>query len=164
MVAWENKPTADQMWGNLQTYFMEKWIKRHQYSAVTAKQSHFKEAALAAQEQASAEEEGETQTMMFALLQDQHKMQLEGMVTAKKATMNVMMEQMNAIFSTGGNRMSKQNKENTPSATNATRGGNNEAKKVKRKKKLFPHCNMLVFHKLDRFYKLDASKDKRWVG
>jgi hypothetical protein len=24
MVAWENKPTTDQKWDNLQTYFMEK--------------------------------------------------------------------------------------------------------------------------------------------
>ncbi len=29
--AWENKPTADQMWANLQTYFTEKWLKRCQY-------------------------------------------------------------------------------------------------------------------------------------
>jgi hypothetical protein len=77
MVAWENKPTADQMWDNLQTYFMEKWLKRCQYLAALAKQSCLKEAALAAQEQASAEEEGETQAMMFAFLQDQHKSQLE---------------------------------------------------------------------------------------
>jgi hypothetical protein len=27
MVAWENKPTADQMWDNLQTYFTEKMAK-----------------------------------------------------------------------------------------------------------------------------------------
>jgi hypothetical protein len=38
-----------------------KWLERHQYLAATAKQSHFKEVALAAQEQASVEEEeGET--------------------------------------------------------------------------------------------------------
>ncbi len=75
MLAWENKPTADQTWDNIQTYFTEKWLKRCQYSAATATQSCFKEAALAAQEQASAEEEGETQAMMFTLLQqDQHKL------------------------------------------------------------------------------------------
>jgi hypothetical protein len=48
MVAWENKPTANQTRANLQTYFMEKWLKRHQYLAATAKQSQFKQAALAA--------------------------------------------------------------------------------------------------------------------
>jgi hypothetical protein len=68
MVAWENKPTANQMWDNLRTYSTKKCLKRHQYSAATAKQSHFKEAALVAQEQASAEEEGEMHAMMFALL------------------------------------------------------------------------------------------------
>ncbi len=30
MAAWDNKPTADQMWDDLQTYFTEKWLKRHQ--------------------------------------------------------------------------------------------------------------------------------------
>jgi hypothetical protein len=125
----------------------------------------FKEAALAAQEQASAEEDGEMQAMMFALLQDQHKMQLEAMAMANKAIMDAMMEQINAIFGGGsGGRASKQNKENTPPATNATRGGNKEAKKVKHKMKLCPHCSMFVFHKPDQCYKLDANKYKWWVG
>jgi hypothetical protein len=26
MAAWENRPTADQTWANLQTYFTEKWL------------------------------------------------------------------------------------------------------------------------------------------
>ncbi len=68
MVAWENKPTVNKTWDNIQTYLMVKWLKRHQYSAATAKQLRFKEVALAAQEQASAAEEGEMQAMMFALL------------------------------------------------------------------------------------------------
>jgi hypothetical protein len=92
MVAWENRPAADQTWANLQAYFTEKWLERRQYSAAMAKQLRFKEAALAAQEQAAATEEGETQAMMFALLQEQHQSQLEAMVAANKATMEVMME------------------------------------------------------------------------
>ncbi len=60
MVAWENRPVADQTWTNLQTYFMEKWLERRQYLAAMAKESHFKEATLAAQEQAAVTEEGET--------------------------------------------------------------------------------------------------------
>jgi hypothetical protein len=68
MVAWENKPAVDQIWVNLQTYFVKKWLERHQYSAVTAKHSHFREATLAAQEHAAAEEESESHAMMFALL------------------------------------------------------------------------------------------------
>jgi hypothetical protein len=73
MVAWDNKPTADQTWVNFQTYFTEKWLERRQYLAATAKQSRFKEAALAAQEQVAATEEGETQAMMFVMLQEQHQ-------------------------------------------------------------------------------------------
>jgi hypothetical protein len=49
---------------------------------VTAKHSCFKDAALAAQEQVTAKEEGKASAMMFALLQEQHKTQLEAMATA----------------------------------------------------------------------------------
>ncbi len=92
-------------------------------------QSHFKEAALAAQEQASVEEEGETQTMMFALLQDQHKLQLEAMAMANKAMMDAMMEHMNAILGGGGDRTSKQNKETRHQPPMPTEG---ETRKQKR--------------------------------
>ncbi len=68
MVVWENRSAVDQTWTNLHTYFTEKWLERCQYLAATAKQSRFKEAALAAQEQAAATEEGETQAVMYALL------------------------------------------------------------------------------------------------
>jgi hypothetical protein len=30
IVAWENKPTTNQTWVNLQTYFTEKWLKQCQ--------------------------------------------------------------------------------------------------------------------------------------
>jgi hypothetical protein len=132
--------------------------------AAMAKQLHIKEAALAAQEQASAEEEGETQAMMFALLQDQHKSQLEAMAPANKVIMDAMMEHMSGIVGGGGSRTSERNKETLPPATNANRGGNKEAKKVKRKKKLCPRCNMFVFHKPNRCHELEANKDKQWVG
>jgi hypothetical protein len=92
MVAWENRPAVDQSWTNLQTYFTEKWLERCQYLAATAKQSRFKEAALAVQEQAAAPEEGKTQVMMFALLQEQNQLQIEAMAGANKATMEAMYE------------------------------------------------------------------------
>ena len=72
MVAWENKTVAQQTWAALQTYFTDKWLERKQYSATTAKQSRFKEAALLAQETAAAEEVGESQAMLFAMLHEQH--------------------------------------------------------------------------------------------
>jgi hypothetical protein len=104
MVAWENRPAGDQTWTNLQTYFTEKWLKRRQYLAATAKQSRFKEAALAAQEQAAAMEEGETQAMLFALLQEQHQLQLEAMAVGNKANMVVMMERMNTLVEAQGKK------------------------------------------------------------
>jgi hypothetical protein len=58
MVAWENKLVTQQTWAALQAYFTKKWLERKQYSATTAKQLRFKEAALLAQEKAAAEEEG----------------------------------------------------------------------------------------------------------
>ncbi len=160
MVAWENKPAADQTWANLQTYFTEKWLKRRQYSAATAKQSCFKEAALAAQEIASAEEEGETQAMMFALLQDQHKAQIEVLTVANTASMNAMMEQMNAMLANNTGGRKQPDKENTPPNNN---GGDDGAQKAKRKKTLCPHCNTFVFHKPANCYELEANKDKRWT-
>ncbi len=69
MVAWENKTPAQQTWQNLKDYFTEKWLEQRQYSQATAKQSQFKDAALAAQELAAAGEEGKTTAVMFALLQ-----------------------------------------------------------------------------------------------
>jgi hypothetical protein len=38
MVAWENKPTAQQTWAVLQTYFNKKWLECKQYSTTMAKQ------------------------------------------------------------------------------------------------------------------------------
>ncbi len=68
MVAWENKPTAQQTWAALQTYFTKKWLERKQYSATMAKQLRFKEAVLLTQEKAAAKKEGESQAMLFATL------------------------------------------------------------------------------------------------
>ncbi len=84
LVLWENKPTANQTWQVLQDYFTEKWLERCQYLQAMGKHSRFKIAALAAQEQVAAEEEGEVLAMMFALLQEQHKMQLKAMATANQ--------------------------------------------------------------------------------
>jgi hypothetical protein len=98
MVAGENKTPAQQTWQNLQDYFTEKWLVQRQYLQATAKHSWFKDAALTAHELAAAEEEGETTRMMFTLLQEQHKAQLELMVAAKKLAMDAMFERMNALI------------------------------------------------------------------
>jgi hypothetical protein len=80
------------MWQALQDYFTEKWLECHQYSQATARHSRFKDAALAAQELAAAEEEGETTAMMFALLQEQHKSQMEAMAAANQKLMDAILE------------------------------------------------------------------------
>ena len=71
---------------------MEKWLECHQYLQATAKHSRFKDTALAAQEQVAAEEEGRVSAMMFALLQEQHKTQLEAMGMANQMAIEAMFE------------------------------------------------------------------------
>ncbi len=92
LVVWENKPAANQTWQALQDYFTEKWLECRQYSQATAKHSRFKDAVLAAQEQVVAKEEGKVLAMMFALLQEQHKTQLEAMATENQKAMEAMFE------------------------------------------------------------------------
>jgi hypothetical protein len=92
LVLWENKPAANQTWQALQDYFTEKWLECHQYLQATTKHSRFKDAALAAQEQVAAKEEGKVSAMMFTLLQEQHKTQLKAMGTVNQKAMEAMFE------------------------------------------------------------------------
>ncbi len=158
MVAWENKPAAQQTWQALQDYFTEKWLERRQYSQATAKHSRFKDAALAAQEQAAVAEEGETTAMMFALLQEQHKHQMEAMAASSQKAMDAMMERMNTLIAGQGKAADK---ENTPpikdNAHSGTRG-------TKWNKKKCTHCGKHVSHKLVDCYKLEANASKRWTS
>jgi hypothetical protein len=158
LVLWENKPAANQTWQALQDYFTEKWLECRQYSLATAKHSRFKDAALAAQEQVTAEEEGEASAMMFALLQEQHKTQLEAMAMANQKAMEAMFEQINAIV---GGQCKAVDKENTPPAIgnkgNSTIG-------TKRNRKKCTHCKKHVFHKPSDCYELEVNKSKCWTG
>ena len=58
------------------------------------------------------------------------------------------------------------NKENTPPLTNAGKDNDqdNKPRGIRRKKTSCPHCKALVYHKPNKCYKLEANKDKRWVG
>jgi hypothetical protein len=159
MVAWENKAPAQQTWQALQDYFTEKWLERRQYLQATAKHLRFKDAALAAQETAAAEEEGEAAAMMFALLQKQHRTQLDAMAAANQKAMDAMLERMNAIVAGNG---SGQNGDNTNPGGNANPG--NSADSTKRKKKKCTHCGKTVFHKAADCYELEANASKRWTG
>ncbi len=169
MVAWENRTAEQQTWAALQRYFTDKWLERKQNSATTAKQSRFKEAVLLAKETAAAEEEREPQAMLFAMLQEQHDKQIAAMAAMNKASMNAMMERMNALVAgRGGNRRTptqQLDKDNTPL------GGNkpppmdtNRTKKPRKQKAICPHCKTFVHHKPENFPELEANKDKRWPG
>jgi hypothetical protein len=170
MVAWENKPAAQQTWAALQAYFTKKWLECKQYSAMTAKQSQFKEAALLVQETAAAKEEGELQAMLFVMLQEQHDKQIAAITATNKANMDAMMERINAIMTGGGEKQTaQQDKENTPPGWNrrplAGMGtGTDQTKKPQKQKALYPHCKTFVLHKPDNCPELEANKDKRWLG
>ena len=166
MAAWENRTPATQTWAALQTYFTEKWLERKQYSAATANQSRFKEAALQAQEAAAAEEEGETQAMLFAMLQDQHTKQITQMEATNKANMEAMMDKMNALVASNATRQTHQpDKENTPPGGNVKPPGNgNRVKKPRKKKTLCPNCKCFVHHKPETCYELEANKATRYPG
>jgi hypothetical protein len=167
MVAWEDRTSATQTWAELQTYFTEKWLERKQYSATTAKQSRLKEAAPQAQEAAAAEEEGETQAMLFAMLQDQHMKQITQMEVTNKANMEAMMEKMNALVASNATRQTHQpDKENIPPGgyVKPPGSGGEPAKKPKKKKALCPNCKCFALHKPELCYELEANKAKRYPG
>jgi hypothetical protein len=158
MVAWENKPTVQRTWQALQDYFTEKWLEHCQYLQATAKHSRFKDAALAVQELAAAKGEGETTAMMFALLQEQHKLQLEMLAVANQKTMDAMLERMNPIITGQGKAEDKENAQ--PSNTNAATGKGRKS----RKKTKCPYCMKHVFHLAANCYELEANASKQWTG
>jgi hypothetical protein len=169
MVAWENKPAAQQTWAKLQTYFTKKWLECKQYSATTGKQSRFKEAALLAQETAAAEEEGKS--LMFAMLQEQHDRQISAMTATNKANMDdAMMERMDALVTGGaGRRPTHQDKESTPTVGNSLPTSTGleatQPKKPKRCKCMCPDCKMFVLHKPKNCVDSRQTKTSTgWVG
>ncbi len=102
----------------------------------------------------TAEGEGETTAMMFALLQEQHRSQMEMLAAGNQQTMDAMLEQMNAIIAGQGKVLDKENVH--PPNTNATTGtGGMSHKKTK-----CPHCKKNVFHSAADCYELEANASK----
>ncbi len=99
----------------------------------------FKDATLAAQELAAAEEEGETTTIMFALLREQHKAQLESMAAANKQAMDAIFECMNALIAGQGKAADKV----TPTLPNSNTG--HASSTTNHKKKICANCGGLFF-------------------
>jgi hypothetical protein len=163
MVAWENKTPAQQTWANLQTYFTDKWLERKQYLATTAKQSRFKEAALLAQETKAAEEEGESQALLFAMMQEQHDKQIAAIMATNKSNMDVMMEQMNALVGgKGGGKGAATNQQNDKENIKPT--DKNKDKKPTRNKHTCPHCKLKVLHKAANCPELKKNTHRWWKG
>ncbi len=93
------------------------------------------------QETAAAKEEGETQAMLFTMLQDQHAKLIAQMEVTNKMNMDAMMEQMNALVAAGVARQAYQpDKENTPPGRNVIPlGSGNQVKKPRWRKALCPN-------------------------
>ena len=124
----------------------------------TTKHSRFKNAALAAQELAAAEEEGKITAIMFTLFQEQHKAQLEAMAASNKQAMDTMFERMNALI-VGHSKAA--DKVAAPLANRNT-GHTSSSTKCNRKK--CTNYREHVFHKLKDCYKLGTNTSKRWPG
>ena len=113
---------------------------------------------MAVQKLAAAKGEGETTAIMFALLQEQHKLQLETLAAANQKTMDTMLEQMNAIIVGQGKVEDKENVQ--ASNTNVATGKGGKS----RKKTKCPHCKKHVFHSATDCYELEANTSKQWMG
>ncbi len=103
----------------------------------------------------AAEDEGKATAMMFILLQEQHKIQMEAMATASQKAIDATIEQMNALVSTGHGKPA--DKENTSPATGNVSNGTAGKKQNKRK---CPHCGKHVLHKPAGCYELEANTSK----
>ncbi len=88
------------------------------------------------------------------------------MAVANKASMEAMMEQINALVAAQGGRQSPADKEKTPPLTSGSKKNKQDIKPrgPRCKLTLCPHCKALVYHKANKCYKLKSNKDQRWVG
>ncbi len=145
MGAWENMTAVQQTWQNLQDYFTENWLECRQYLQ-------------AMQELAAAEEEGNTSAIMFTLLQEQHKVQLELTAASNKQVMDMMFKHMNALITGHGKAADKVNAPPGNSNKGCTSGS------MKRNRKKCTNCKKHVFHKPEDCYKLETNANKHWAG
>jgi len=106
------------------------------------------------------------QTMLFAMLQDQHTKQITQMEAKNKANMEAMMDKMNALVASNATRQTHQpDKENTPPGGNVKPpDGGNRVKKPRKKNTLCPNCKCFVLHKPELCYELEANKATCYPG
>jgi hypothetical protein len=118
----------------------------------------FKDTAAACQELAAAEEKGKTTAMMFALLKNQHKAQLEAMAAATKQAMDTMLERMNTLIAGQGKATDKV----TATIPNSNTG--QASYTTNHKKKVCANCRKLIFHKPQTCYELESNASKHYSG
>jgi hypothetical protein len=92
---------------------------------------------------------------MFALLQDQHKAQLEAMAAANKQAMDAMLERMNALIVGQGKAADKV----TATIPNSNKGQASNTTNLKRK--VCVTCKKLIFHNPQTCYELESNASKR---
>ena len=96
--------------------------------------------------------------MMFTLLQEQHKVQLESMAAANKLAIDTMLERMNALIVGHGKVVDKV----TAPLTNSHTG--NASSTTNCHKKRCVNCRKLIFHKLETCYELESNASKHYPG
>ncbi len=124
----------------------------------TTKYSRCKDATLTAQELAAAEKEGKTTAMMFTLLQEQHKAQLESMAAANNQAMDAMFERMNVLIAGHGKAADK------VTATIPNNNTGHAHSTTNHNKKRCANYKKLVFHKLETCYELKTNASKHYPG
>jgi hypothetical protein len=77
--------------------------------------------------------------MMFALMQKQHKAQIDAMAMANQKALDLMLEQMNALVAGQGKAVDKENVKQAKSNSGTSTGG------TMHKRKMCPHCKKACF-------------------
>ena len=92
LIEWEKKMKANQNWEEVQSYFGELYHNHKQYSRATAKKAWFNDCLNNTQEDAANKKIAEQNdaAMMFAMMQQQHKEQVNQMKESNKAAMDMM--------------------------------------------------------------------------
>ena len=176
MIEWEKRDDEDQDWGAVRAYFSELWHNESQYSKATAKKARHNESAnaVAVKEEKSEDAESDA-AMMFAMMQEQHRDQLNAMkestdaaMLSQQQTMLEMAAQIKDLCCQIKDQSSSSAAEVKKSlAAAAATGGGGGAGKGKRRAtyhkeaQLCPHCNKVVKHKAEDCFELEANKDRR---
>jgi hypothetical protein len=96
--------------------------------------------------------------IMFTVLQEQHKAQLQLIAASNKQAMDTMFECMNALIA---DHSKAADKINAPPANNYT---GHTSSSTKRNRKKCTNCGKHIYHKLEDCYELKTNASKHWPG